>query len=148
MAKTKLSAAAQALVAAKHVADLAKADLDHARAEVKRLEQELSDAQGAWRDAQVAVDAELPQCGMVLAKWRSGKEEGAGRLVILRKTPGGMLITRRVGDVHGAEMKFKWSQHRAQFVQAEKSSFHTSDTRKLCDVPGEFLPSPSKEKQK
>lgn len=143
MAKKKPSAAAEAVSAAKLVVELAKADLEDARAEVKRLEQKVSDAHVAWRDAQVAADAELPQCGMVLVKWRSGKEEDAGRLVILRKTPGGMLIARRVGDVYGAEMKFKWSQHRAQFVQAEKSSFYANDTRKICEVPAEFLPVPS-----
>ena len=81
------------------------------------------------RDAMIAADVDLPQCRMVSVPWRSGTEVDTGHVVILKKTPSGTLVARRVGDEGGAEYRFKWAEHRAKFVQAEKSKFFGSSTR-------------------
>lgn len=142
MAKTKKSrspeqeavAAAEAAVAAK------AAELEAAQAAVRLLKFELDEARSALTDAREAADELLPQCVMVQEQWRSGATEEIGRFVVVRKTPGGMLIVRHVGSTPDAEMRFKWSAHRGVFVSAEKTSTWHSTTRKLRDVPPEFLP--------
>lgn len=145
MAKSKKapSPAAEAVAAAQLKVDSVAQELAAARADVERLEADVGAARAALRDARVAADAERPQCRMVSVRWRSGTEDDAGRVVILKKTPGGTLVVRRVGDEGGPEYRFKWSAHSAKFVQAEKSPFFGSDTRELRDVPTEFLPNPS-----
>jgi hypothetical protein len=73
-------------------------------------------------------------------RWRSGNEEDAGRVVIVRRTPGGMLVVRHVGAPAGHEYKFKWSEHSHKFRKAERVGY-TIDTSELRDVPAEYLPS-------
>ena len=106
---------------------------------LKRLEAEHGEAHAAVRKARIEADASLPQCGMVRVRWRSGNEVDAGRVVILRRTPGGMLVVRLVGEPTGGEYKFKWAEYAGKFRQAEKGSY-SSDTRELRDVPAEYLP--------
>lgn len=145
MAKSKKapSPAAEAVAAAQLKVDGVAQELAAARAEVERLEADVVVARAALRDTRVAADAELPQCRMVSVRRFSGIEDEAGRVVILKKTPGGTLVVRRVGNGGGPEYRFKWSAHRAKFVQMEKYAFFGSDTRELRDVPTEFLPTPS-----
>lgn len=106
---------------------------------LKRLEAEHGAAYEAVRKAQTDADAALPQCRMVRFRWRSSNEEDCGRVVILRRTPGGMLVVRYVGEPDGLTHKFKWAEYAGKFRQAEKGSF-ISDTRELRDVPVEYLP--------
>lgn len=118
------------------------AEVSAAKEALKRLEAELAAAYVAVRSAQTEADASLPQCRMVSVRWRSGTEEGGASYVIVRRTPGGMLVVRRVGDASGSESKFKWAEHAGKYRRAEKGSW-TSDTLELRDVPAEYLPSPS-----
>lgn len=142
MAKPKKapSPAAEAVAAARAVVDQLAQRLAEASADVKRMEVEVAAARQALRDAMIAADVDLPQCRMVSVQWRSGTEVDTGHVVILKKTPSGTLVARRVGDEGGAEYRFKWAEHRAKFVQAEKSKFFGSSTRELRDVPAAFLP--------
>lgn len=114
-----------------------EADVAAAKEALKRAEDELSAAYAAVRQAQTDADAGLPQCRMVRVRWRSGKEEGGANYVIVRRTPGGMLVVRRVGGGH--ELKFKWAEHSGKFWQAEKAGL-AMDTNELRDVPAEYLP--------
>lgn len=123
------------VMAAEALAEEKAKELAVERELVQQLEREHSEARVAVRQAQELVDASLPQCRLVQAHWRSGKEANAGRVVILRKTPGGMLVARRVGDYSGAEIKFKWQEHSAKFVDAKRQSSYVSDRLELRDVP-------------
>lgn len=116
------------------------AELAATKEAVQRLEREHSECVVALRQTQTDADAALPQCDMVSVRWRSDKEEPAGRMVILRKTPGGTLVTRRVGDASAYEYRFKWSAHRGKYVQAEKQGSWVSDSRELRSVPAEYVP--------
>lgn len=133
MKKSKIVIEAEANLSAK------EAELIAAKEALRRIEVEYGAAYAAVRKAQTEADASLPQCNMVRVRHYSGKEEDCGRFAIVRRTPGGMLVVRRVGDSIGSESKFRISQHRAVYVQAEKVSW-SSDTRELRDVPPEYLP--------
>lgn len=134
MKKPKTVIEAEAALGAK------AAEVTAAKETLKRLEAEHAAAYAAVRQAQTEADASLPQCGMVRVRRFGGKEEDCGRYVIVRRTPGGLLVVRRVGDADCGESKFKFSQHRGLYVQAEKTSW-SSDSRELRDVPAEYLPS-------
>lgn len=133
MKKPKTVIEAEAALSAK------AAEVTAAKETLKRLEAEHAAAYAAVRQAQTDADASLPQCDMVRVRRYGGKEEDCGRFVILRRTPGGLLVVRRVGE-QGGESKFKLSQHRGLYVQAEKVSW-ASDTCELRNVPAEYLPS-------
>lgn len=136
--KTRAMKKHATVMAAEAVAEEKARELAVAREMVKRLEQEDSEARIAVREAQLLVDASLPQCRLVQVHWRSGsgKEANAGRVVILRKTPGGMLVVRRVGDsFSGAEFKFKWLEHSGKYVDSRKQHAYLSDLLELRDVP-------------
>ncbi len=135
MKKPKTVIEAEAALSAK------AAEVAAARDTLKRLEAEHGAAYAAVRQAQTEADAALPQCRMVrVRRWRSGNEEDAGRVVIVRRTPGGMLVVRHVGAPAGHEYKFKWSEHSHKFRKAERVGY-TIDTSELRDVPAEYLPS-------
>lgn len=133
MKKPSTVVVAEAALAAK------SAEVVSAKETLERLKAELSAAYVAVRDAQTEADAALPQCRLVLVRWRSGTEEGDARVVILRRTPGGMLVVRHVGDPRGAEYRFKWAPYAGRYKQAERATY-TSDTRELRDVPAEYMP--------
>lgn len=126
--------AAEEMKAAKH------AEWKASEQEAKRLEQEYNAACLALRKAQEQADAALPQCRMVRVMWRSGNEESIGSVVIERKTPGGVLVTRRVGEPEGVEYRFKFWPHSGKYAQAEKQYGFANDRRELRDVPPEFMP--------
>lgn len=128
------------VIEAEAAASAKKAEFDAAKETMNRLEKEWLAALAAVRDAQKAADATLPQCRHVRVRWRSGGTEDMGAVVIVRRTPGGRLVVRNVGDPSGTEYQFKWSEHAGVFKQAEKGTW-TSDTRELRDVPAEYLPS-------
>lgn len=114
-------------------------ELTAAKELVRKLELEYLEAREAIKHAQLAVDATLPQCRLVQVHWRSGKEADAGRVVIIRKTPGGQLVVRKAGEVTDSETKFKWREFSNKYVEAKKTSSFTSDQFELRDVPAEFL---------
>jgi len=114
-------------------------EIASAKAVLVQLESEHSEACKALRQAQIAADAHLPQCRMVNVRWRSGTEEYPSPVVILRRTPSGMLVVRRVGDHDGSEYRFKPATYGDKYVQVEKSSFRSS-LRELRDVPAEYMP--------
>jgi hypothetical protein len=134
MKKPKIVIEAEAAVSAK------AAEVTAAKETLKRLEAEHAAAYAAVRQAQTEADASLPQCRLVRVRRFGGNEEDCGRCVIVRRTPGGLLVVRSVGDADCGESKFKFSQHRGLYVQAEKTS-RWSDPRQLRDVPVEYMPS-------
>jgi hypothetical protein len=119
--KPKTVIAAEAALSAK------AAEVAAARDALKRLEAEHGAAYAAVRQAQTDADAALPQCRVVRVRWRNGNEEDAGRVVIVRRTPGGVLVVRHVGAPAGHEYKFKWSEHSHKFRRAECGGYN-SDT--------------------
>lgn len=129
-----------AVAAAEEAVTAKAAELAAANETVQRLEREYWECVAALRQAQTDADAALPQCDLVSVGWRSDKETPAGRMVILRRTPGGMLVTRRVGDAAAYEYRFKWSAHRGKYVQVEKQGSWVSDHRELRSVPAEYVP--------
>lgn len=114
-------------------------ELADAKEAVQRLESEHANLRAAVRKAQEEADSTLPQCRLVMVKWRSNKEEDCGLVVILRKTPGGMLVVRRVGYT-GYEYKFKFQDLLGKYTQAEKQTVWSSEQRELRDVPLEYMP--------
>lgn len=132
------------VVSAEIARDLKLKELEGARESVKRLEREWIESAAAVRDAQTLADASLPQCEMVYRKWPSGREESAGRVVIIKRTPTGILVTRRIGDTARGEHRFKWAEYSGRYVQAEKATW-ASDRRELRDVPAEYTPEHARE---
>ena len=133
------------VIDAEAVLSMKKAEVAAAKEALQRLEVEYGSAIAAVRQAQTDADATLPQCRMVRVRWHSGNEADSASVVILRRTPGGMLVVRRVGEPDGIECKFKWVEHSGKFRQAEKNHYY-SDIRELKDVPVEYLPSASEQK--
>lgn len=129
-------------VAAAEAARSAKAqELCSAQEAVKRLERELVEAVGAVRAARIAADAGLPKCRMVSLAWRTGRVVLDCEVVILRKTPTGVLVVRRVGEDEKQTFRFKANIFGDRYVQAEKGLGYVSQTRELRGVPKEFQPS-------
>lgn len=129
-----------AVAAAEETLHAKAAELAAAKDAVVRLGQEHCACVQALRAAQTEADSDLPQCDLVSVGFRSDKETPVCRVVILRKTPGGMLVTRHVGAADGYEQRFKWSAHRGKYVQAEKQGAWVSDHRELRGVPADYLP--------
>lgn len=124
------------VISAETAANAKWTEFEAAKKAMNRLEKEWFQAQAVVRTAQTEADASLPQCRMVRVRRISRNEEDMGRVVILRRTPGGMLVVRYVGEPDGSEYKFKWEEYAGKFRQAEKGS----DTRELRDVPAEYQP--------
>lgn len=129
-----------AVAAAVQLVSDKKAELGAAHEDVKRLEKEYGEALDGARQAQQDADAALPQCRRVTVSRFSGRESNECRVVILRKTPSGMLVVRRVGDYDGYEFKFKVNRYSGEYVQAEKTYGYSSDSSELRDVPAEYMP--------
>lgn len=128
---------AEALVAALHAALL------DAQAAVQRLSQEHVAARASLKAVVAEADLALPRCGMVLVSGLAGKARGAAvPMVILRRTPTGMLVVRRAGEPFSAELKFKWNKNTERFRPAEATGY-LRDARELRDVPVEYMPAGS-----
>lgn len=134
---------APAVAAARKAAEARRNELAEARETVKRLEEEYAQAAVAVYQAQVKADAALPQCRLVRLRYREEESDGV-RVVILRRTPSGMLVVRPVGQVDGQGRKFKWSPKHGgnggTYTQAERQSSFWSDRTELRDVPVAYLP--------
>lgn len=127
MKKTKDLVDAEAAFAAK------KADFDAARLHMKRLEIELSESCAAVRKARADADASLPHCRMVRIRLYGGLESYGDKAVIVRRTPSGMLVVRRVGDAD--EYRFRWAAQAKKFRKV--GNFFNIELR---DVPAEYIP--------
>lgn len=110
-------------------------ELAEAKAVVDRLEGELRTAFAAVRQAKERADSGLPQCDRVSVGWRSGKVEPAGRVVIVRATPGGVLVVRMFGT--DSESRFKRSPT-GVFLEAARRDTWASNRLELRNVPEEF----------
>jgi hypothetical protein len=133
MKKTKTVVDAEIVVSAKAV------EVAAAKETLKRLEHEHWEALEAVRKAQTDVDASLPQCRIVRASGFSGAEVGGARVVIVRRTPGGMLVVRHVGNTDGYEYKFKWVEHAGNYRRVTTERW-ASSFDELRDVPDAYLP--------
>ena len=132
MKKTQIEIDAEAALAEKRQA------VADARSRVECLEKELQEFHEAQLDARIKADSELPQCTMV---WGFSWEKTGERVVILRLTPGGLLVVRRVGAKSELELKFKWDKYALNYTQAESNQFSGGAYRKLENVPIEYMPS-------
>jgi hypothetical protein len=113
---------------------------DAAKAVVARLEADVGAAYAALRAAQIEADSALPQCDLVSTSRNTGKETGRQRVVILRKTPTGLLVVRTAGMPGGGEYQFEWSKYTGTFSPKKRAKHYTSESRKLSDVPPEYMP--------
>lgn len=129
----------KAVLKAEAVARNKKAELDTAQDAIGRIQREWYAALAAVRDAQIEFDDTLPQCRYVRVCCRSGDTEDIGKVVIVRRTPGGKLVVRMVGDLSGKEIQLNWVGHAGAYIKVEKG--WTRETRELRDVPAEYLPS-------
>ncbi len=127
MKKTKDLVDAEAAFAAK------KADFDAARLHMKRLEIELSESCAAVRKARADADASLPHCRMVRIRLYGGLESYGDKAVIVRRTPSGMLVVRRIGEKD--EYRFRWRAQTQKFGKV--GNFFKIELR---DVPAEYIP--------
>lgn len=134
MKKSKAVLEAEAAVIAK------AAELEEARKTVTLIESELSAARLDVIAAQTAADAELPQCRIVRFRGGSSTMTDIGQAVILRRTPRGILVVRKVGDASNEELRFKWDAYPGAFQRKAGSSYATA-FYELSDVPAEYLPS-------
>jgi hypothetical protein len=126
--------AARDAVAAKEAA------LKAAQDSVVVAQKAYGEALAALRDAQEKADSGLPQCRCVSVSRYRGNETEASRMVILRKTPGGLLVTRRAGDPHVVLFQFKWSEFSGVYREKTKQTFYSSGHLELRDVPPQFIP--------
>ena len=126
----------------------AKAALAAAEAKAKEADEacalariEVSRAYEALRLARIAADSDLPKCTIV-SKGRLSKNESAFAGVILRKTPTGLLIVRRVGANDNSASRFAWSEFRREYMEKKPrgSSLYHGTFDVLADVPAEFMP--------
>lgn len=127
-----------AVAAAKAITEAKRLELEAARENVKRLENELGESLREERVARENADSAMPQCRMVRTSRSSTQEADVCRVVILRQTPSGILVTRAVGDTGEVEYKFKRSQYSGKFIQAERRSTFSFYQRELRDVPANF----------
>lgn len=128
------------LIAAENAAKSKTEELDKAREAVSLLEREYAEAVATVRKLRETADAELPQCRVVRVSRFSGKEEDLWKMVIERKMPSGILVTRHVGGVSGNDYRFKFSRHSGVFVQAKKQNdYRMIYSLELRDVPPEYL---------
>lgn len=116
------------------------AELDAARAEVDRLQVEVSKANLELREARISADSLMSQCDCVRLAWRSGHEVSRTRLVIVKRTPGGQLVTRPAGEALRDQKRWKWRDWANAYVPAEKQYGLCSDSYQLRNVPAEFMP--------
>jgi len=133
MKKPKTVIAAEEALAAK------TAEVVAAEQALERLKAERTEAYAAVVNAQTEADATLPQCRMVRVRGYNGKVEGGARYVIVRRTPAGMLVVRRVGDSSGGESRFKWVEAASVYREATKGR-GWFDANELRDVPAEYMP--------
>lgn len=126
------------LLAAIELAETAKRELDAAQEAVRQCEQKLNQALRALRTAQVDADGALPQCNMERVFRSSGMTEPVGRVAILRRTPGGLLVVRQVGEPQGMERQFRWSAHRGVYVEKVRQQPFVHSTLTLFEVPEEY----------
>jgi len=126
----------QTLIAAK-IAEVAAA-----KELLARLESEQKAAYADVRQAQHDADFSRDQCMVVRVQrgWGAHKEDEMFRAVILRKTPGGMMVVREAGRTDGSEYKFKWCPHRSVYMEVEKGKYASILTNELREVPAAYLP--------
>ncbi len=125
------------VLAAENAEVAALAAWEAADAETKRAEQAYYASRLASQEERIKADETLPQCKMVSVGW-AGNEKDDGRVAILKMTPNGQLVVRRVGDRDG-NYRFRLDKYTGRWLQAEKSG-RFSVNRELRDVPAEYLP--------
>ena len=108
-----------------------------AAAETKQAEQAYYASQLASQEARIKADETLQQCKMVSVGW-TGNEKDDGRVAILKMTPKGQLVVRRVG-VRDGNYRFRLDKYTGRWIQAERY-IRFSANRELRDVPAEYLP--------
>lgn len=101
---------------------------------------DLSATRAAYREALERADRGLPKCALVTLSYRTDKIASAAPMVILRRTPGGLLVVRHAG-MRGSESRFEWSAMRGAYVEkrAHGRGFPMAAIE-LRDVPDEYMP--------
>ncbi len=129
-----------AVIAAEEVVARKAEAVEAAKTALAFLQDQYAQAVHDVRAAQEESDKLLPHCLMAAVSWHSGKATGVKRVVIERKTPGGILIVRGVGDPCDQERRFKLQKLGNKFVEEKRQHSMMSDRRELRDVPAEYLP--------
>lgn len=105
-----------------------------AESEAWSAEQNYYAARRASKEARIKADETLPQCKMVIVGGWTGEEKDDGNAAILKVTPSGQLVVRRVGD-HDRNYRFRLDKYTGSWRQVARYA-----TRELRDVPAEYLP--------
>ena len=132
MKKTQIEIDAEAALASK------AQEVTSAKRRMECLEKEYDELLESQYQARIKTDSVLPQCSMTRG---FGREKTDERVVILRLTPGGLLVVRRVGANSELTLKFKWDEYALNYTQAESKMFSGGAYRKLENVPIEYIPS-------
>lgn len=132
-----------AVIAAEAARDAKEKELAVSRERVQTLEREYSETLKSVTQAKIEADSALPQCRIVQISYRSSEKTTSSQSVILRRTPGGILVVRCVGNVSGTEYRFKWNDYTGKFHEAGKVRGFNCFRRELQDVPEEYIPKPN-----
>ena len=109
---------------------------------VELAKQEKGEAYTALCKAQMDADSGLPSCDCVsIREYGRGDPVLVARMAILRKTPSGLLVVRRLGEPDGQLYHFKWSPYSSTYHEKKKRErFYSGSRTELRNVPAEFIP--------
>jgi hypothetical protein len=125
----------QAVIDAEKAFDTLEEMIKVAKETVTELESKRSAAYEARQAAREGADSVFPQCRLVEVN-RSGEESGGRKMVIVRRTPTGILVVRGLGDEY--ESRFKQNSD-GVYVSAKRNPFYSYNWVELRDVPQEYL---------
>ena len=128
----------KAVIEAEKARDEKLAEMKAAKQVVERLSSEYLAAINAVTAAQVEADSSLPQCELWSIS-RGGITVIASKQVIVRQTPTGILVLRRVGESAEATTQYEFSKFSGVFRPKKRISY-LSVTYELRNVPAQFIP--------
>lgn len=130
------SAAARAKVAdAVAREQAAQEEVNKAQAVLDEKRNSLAEARKAVEEARKEADGELLQGDMVITGRSS--EEADGKAAVVRLTPTGQVVVRRVGS-EGTEMRFGWNKYQGRIEQQAKGRWD-GGRRQLRNLPEAFV---------
>ena len=130
----------KSLIEAEKARDEKQAEMKAAEQVAGQLKVEYLAALNAVTAAQVDADSSLPQCELWSVSRHTGSASLSSKLVIVRQTPTGILIVRRVGEQSGATKQYEFSKYCEVFRPKKQSDYYSSASFELRNVPAQFIP--------